>query len=93
VEQREVHERRRAHADVDDGHARRADALRDRRRVLVRREPTVAADADELPPRLGDERAERLSERARERGVEIAVGDAADVVLAEDGGIQFSTST
>jgi hypothetical protein len=93
VEQREVHERRRAHADVDHGHTRRADPLRDRRRVLVRREAAVAPDADELPSGLGGQRTERLPERAGERGVEIAVGDAADVVLAKDGGIQFSTST
>ena len=93
VEQGEVHERRRTHADVDHGDARRADALDERGGVLVRRQATVAADADELPPRLGDQRAERLPQGAGERGVEIAVGHAADVVLAKDGGIQLSTST
>jgi hypothetical protein len=93
VEEREVHERRRAHAYVDDADARGADALRHRGGVAVGREAAVAPDGDQLLPGLGDEGPEGESEGAGERGVEVAVRDATDVVLPEDGGIQLSTST
>jgi hypothetical protein len=58
VEEREVHERRGTHADVDDVDAGGANALDDRRRVAVGREAAVAPDADELLPGLRDERPE-----------------------------------
>jgi hypothetical protein len=73
--------------------ARRAQPLDQRGRVLVRREAAVAADADALRTTLGGERAERASQQSGEVGVEIAIRDAADVVLAKDRRVQFSTST
>src|SRR6059058_5286944 len=53
----------------------------------------TAADGHHAPARLGGEGAEGLAQAAREVGVEVLLGDAADVVLAEDGGIQSRTST
>jgi hypothetical protein len=42
---------------------------------------------------LDRERPERPAEETRELGVEVAIGDPANVVLAEDRRVQFSTST
>src|SRR5947207_216336 len=93
VEEREVHERRGADADVEHADAGRRDARGDRGRVGIGGEAAVAADGHHAPARLGGEGAEGLAQAAREVGVEVLLGDAADVVLAEDGGIQSRTST
>ena len=55
--------------------------------------PLDRAAAAPKPPGLDGEGAERLPQAAREGSVEIPVGDAADVVLAEDGRIQLRIST
>jgi hypothetical protein len=92
VEEREVDERRRDGAELDHVEPRRPKALDQRGGVRVRREPAVAADADALAHPLGHERAVRTPEQPRELRVEIAIRDAADVVLAKDRRIQFNTS-
>src|SRR5205823_11587427 len=93
VEEREVHEGRGADADVEHAEAGRRDTRDDGGRVAIGGEAAVAADRDHAPARLGGERAEGLAQVAREVGVEVLLGDTADVVLAEDGGIQSRTST
>jgi hypothetical protein len=71
---------------------RRPEALDQRGGIRVRREPAVAADAHTLRAALSGQRTERLPEQAGELDVEIAIRDAADVVLAKDRRIQFNTS-
>jgi hypothetical protein len=73
--------------------ARGAQPVDDGVAVAIGRESTVAADADDLRAGLRGERAERLAEGACECRVEVPIGDAADVVLAEDGRIQLRIST
>ena len=93
MEEREVHERCGADADVEHLEAGRRDARGHRGRVAIGGEATVAAYRHHAPAGLGGEGAEGVAQAAREVGVEVPLGDAADVVFAEDGGIQSRTST
>ncbi len=93
VEDREVDERRRHHAELDDAEPGRAKAVDQGGGVGVRGEPAVAPDAHAGRAVLERERPIGAPELPRELGVEIPLGDTADVVLAEDRRIQFNTST
>src|SRR5262249_1823450 len=90
---REVHERCRAHADVEHVDARARDALAQRGRIAVRGEAAVTADRNLGRSVLACDRPERSPESSGEVGVEIPFRHTADVVLAEDLRLQLNTST
>nr|GEU28095.1 hypothetical protein [Tanacetum cinerariifolium] len=80
----EIHHRRGHHAQVDHVHARRLQALRQRRRQRRSRQPTVAADHHALFA-FGKRRlAERLADLTGHALVEGVIDDAANVVGFED---------
>src|SRR5262249_43082737 len=93
VEEGEVEQRRGADPDVEHPEPGRRDALGGRRPVAVGGEAAVGPEGHRVLARLDGEGAEHLPEATREVGVEVLLGDSADVVLAEDGGIQLNTST
>jgi hypothetical protein len=86
---REVEQRRRSDADLDHVRPRLAQAAHERREQPRRRQPAVAADRDTkgLRPRLGalDQHGpECATDRVHDVVGQVAIGDAPDVVLAED---------
>src|SRR5262249_55504907 len=93
MEDGEVEQRRRAHPDVDHVDAGGADAVAERGGVGLGGQPAVAAHGDQLGAPLRRQRTERLAQSVGEPCVEVALRHPADVILAEDAGIQLNTST
>src|SRR5262249_52604291 len=93
VEEREVHERRRAGAQGDDREPTGDQPLAEGGGVAIRGETAVPAHAHPSLAGLEGQRAEGEAERTGEGGIEIMLRDAPNVVLPEDGRVQSSTST
>ena len=92
VEEREVEEWRRTHTDIEHVEPGRTDALGHGGSVAIGGEPAVTPHAQDSLPRLRGERAKGAAEAEREIGVEVPLGDATDVVFAENDRVQSSTS-
>src|SRR5207249_2434723 len=84
----EVEERRGTHSDVGYLEARLEETLQHARVNALRMQPRVAAKRDPLLAGAPLETSDRAAEQMAVLVSEIAVGDAADVVLADDFRVQ-----